>query len=391
MAWWDDITTDAHRRMGWDDSGQFVGWGNDQNPYANAGDMTHIGASNPASQSGMTAAPPPPPPSIAPPPSQDPNNFGAGLVGGEPAKGLQNAAGSARDNSLGSLDDAQKALDALPDQYKSIFGPILDFAKQNAAESKAALDAPVGAAQSSLTAAQGREASITGDAMKQYGDIISYHDTQLKQMRDDWTKTVSDYKDMTAQSAQSTVNGMWGNFKQSASDLRAKAESMGVPADQIEGQIAQMKMSTAIGAGTTVGQFAAATNAKLADINTSLTQTYAGLAGQFGAQRVGAYGTLQQTRLGAAAQTLQAETTLVGAQTERAKGIQSINDYTTGMAFNITTQQAHAYDLSANGRMVLAGQRTQVQQQWLAAIQHMHDLYGTLQMNAENMQMQMEA
>lgn len=122
------------------------------------------------------------------------------------------------------------------------------------------------------------------DAKVQFGDLWNAWQGQLATFKSEGDKIVRDYRDTSAIQVQQNVMGLKQAAAQQAGDLRAKAEAMGIPHDQIEAQISNINRDAMYSAGALIG----ATSAKTNDTIASLRQNTQALIGSAFGQGLGA-------------------------------------------------------------------------------------------------------
>lgn len=171
---------------------------------------------------------------------------------------------------------------------------------------------PLGPAQEELTKTRDRtrkdlttkiDAFDPTNPNSGYQQMLTRHNALINEFKANWGAAKDAFKVGAGQAAQRTITGLWGQFHQQASENQAKLREMGVPEDQIAGQMYQAKMSTAFEVGRTLTETGVAIktkildfdrdmNAKFADLGASLEATAGGVYSQSEAATTNLLGTL---------------------------------------------------------------------------------------------------
>ena len=109
------------------------------------------------------------------------------------------------------------------------------------------------------------------------GKITTRVDEAIETFRADWTAALESFQDSSAWDAMSVIKGLDSNMDKQMNDARAQMQAQGIPADQINGQINQMKHSIAIEKGSALGQHMSRVNENVLNLNQTMAQKLADL------------------------------------------------------------------------------------------------------------------
>lgn len=276
---------------------------------------------------------------------------------------------TSREDQLSAIDAALKAFRGDPDtgdlsfvdRIKAAMQPGIDSANSAAPGISGQIKAGRDTAKKGVDDATVRRDQMLGEAKKGFSDIWNSWRDSISTARKDWEAIRTEYKDTSALQSQRAVHGLRESAKQSAGQLRAQAEAVGIPRDQIDAQVRQMMMDTNFEAGRYIGETAARTNDKIAEINTTQSQILAGLEGQGLGAAVGAFGQVMDTNIQSALQVLQSERTLVETEVGAANQELELSKWVTGVRQTADGIVANGELMSAQAVQALEALRAQIE------------------------------
>lgn len=264
--------------------------------------------------------------------------------------------------ALGQMNAAAGILLDLPAEIQEAFGPALTWASGQVDSLNAAFESAVQRGDQAAADAAQRGLTAIREAEGRFREIGDAWSQGLSDVRNQWNETKANFSDTSAQSAARSVSGLWANADQSISELRSTASQLGIPADQVNAQVRQMKMMAGFEAGRIVAESQATVNGKLAEIDTNFAGLYSSVYNT-GLNVIQAAGadvsnvTIQQNL-----QTLNAELNASNVALQAAEGLKGVADWYSGVQLAVGNATAQGIILSAQGMASIAEIKSRIEQ-----------------------------